>query len=207
MRLWMHHAGLRFLSVMAVVAALATTGIAASESGGAAASRVSPAALVSEETTVPGAPNCPMFPADNIWNTDISKLPVDSHSAAWLRGMDLRYERLLYFRRLSRKLGDGILYHDPWHHWASYSKQREDRYKNIDRTTIRRPPCYPERVEPNPKTYPVVVHRAGKSWNAYVPDLEGVYAAADSRERVIELITEAIPFHLRQLTASEASKP
>ena len=121
--------------------------------------------------------------------------------------MDLRYERLLYFRRLSRKLGDGILYHDPWHHWASYSKQREDRYKNIDRTTIRRPPCYPERVEPNPKTYPVVVHRAGKSWNAYVPDLEGVYDAADSRERVIELITEAIPFHLRQLTASEASKP
>ena len=23
-------------------------------------------------TKVPGAPNCPMFPADNIWNTDIS---------------------------------------------------------------------------------------------------------------------------------------
>ena len=29
-----------------------------------------------------------MFPADNIWNTDISKLPVDRHSAAWLRSMD-----------------------------------------------------------------------------------------------------------------------
>jgi hypothetical protein len=39
-------------------------------------------------TTVPGAPNCPMFPADNIWNTNISKLPVDRHSAAWLRSMD-----------------------------------------------------------------------------------------------------------------------
>jgi hypothetical protein len=39
-------------------------------------------------TTVPGAPNCPMFPADNIWNTDISKLPVDSHSRAWLRSMN-----------------------------------------------------------------------------------------------------------------------
>ena len=39
-------------------------------------------------TTVPGAPNCPLFPADNIWNTDISQLPVDSHSAAWLRSMD-----------------------------------------------------------------------------------------------------------------------
>jgi hypothetical protein len=39
-------------------------------------------------TTVPGAPNCPMFPASNVWNTDISRLPVDSHSAAWLRSMN-----------------------------------------------------------------------------------------------------------------------
>jgi hypothetical protein len=39
-------------------------------------------------TAVPGAPNCPMFPASNVWNTNISKLPVDSHSAAWLRSMD-----------------------------------------------------------------------------------------------------------------------
>jgi hypothetical protein len=39
-------------------------------------------------TSVPGAPNCPMFPANNVWNTNISKLPVDSHSAAWLRSMD-----------------------------------------------------------------------------------------------------------------------
>src|SRR5580658_4493378 len=36
-------------------------------------------------TAVPGAPDCPMFPADNIWNTNISRLPVDSHSGAWLR--------------------------------------------------------------------------------------------------------------------------
>jgi len=39
-------------------------------------------------TTVPGAPGCPMFPANNIWNTDVSKLPVDRHSAAWMRSMD-----------------------------------------------------------------------------------------------------------------------
>jgi hypothetical protein len=39
-------------------------------------------------TRVPGAPNCPMFPANNIWNTDISKLPVNPRSAAWLRSMD-----------------------------------------------------------------------------------------------------------------------
>jgi len=39
-------------------------------------------------TTVPGATNCPMFPADNVWNTNISKLPVDSQSAAWMQSMD-----------------------------------------------------------------------------------------------------------------------
>ncbi len=39
-------------------------------------------------TTVPGAPGCPMFPADNVWNTDISKLPVNPGSAAWMKSMD-----------------------------------------------------------------------------------------------------------------------
>jgi hypothetical protein len=39
-------------------------------------------------TTVRGAPGCPMFPADNVWNTDISKLPVNPRSAAWMRSMD-----------------------------------------------------------------------------------------------------------------------
>lgn len=53
-----------------------------------AVGRVQPVARASAETVVPGAPDCPMFPADNVWNTDISKLPVDSRSAAWLRSMD-----------------------------------------------------------------------------------------------------------------------
>ena len=35
-------------------------------------------------TPLPGAPNCSAFPDDNVWHSDISKLPVDSHSAAWL---------------------------------------------------------------------------------------------------------------------------
>ncbi len=39
-------------------------------------------------TPVPGAAGCPMFPSDNIWNTDISSLPVDVHSAQWLASMD-----------------------------------------------------------------------------------------------------------------------
>ncbi len=52
----------------------------------ALASPASPASGI--KTRVPGAHDCPMFPNDNVWNTDISKLPVDSHSAAWLRSMD-----------------------------------------------------------------------------------------------------------------------
>jgi len=50
-------------------------------------SKLPPKGLVMS-TAVPGAPRCPMFPADNIWNTNVSKLPVDGHSGAWLRSMD-----------------------------------------------------------------------------------------------------------------------
>jgi uncharacterized protein YjdB len=31
-----------------------------------------------------GLSNCPRFPADNVWNRDISALPVQANSAAWL---------------------------------------------------------------------------------------------------------------------------
>lgn len=52
--------------------------------------------------------------------------------------MDQHYLRLKYYLELSRKTGNGLMYHEPWHRWASYCKQREDKYKNIDRTTIRK---------------------------------------------------------------------
>jgi hypothetical protein len=52
-----------------------------------AAGRVSrPAAPIARGTTLPGT-KCPAFPADNVWNTPITGLPVDRHSAAWLRSM------------------------------------------------------------------------------------------------------------------------
>jgi hypothetical protein len=35
---------------------------------------------------LPGT-HCPAFPADNVWNTPVTGLPVDSHSAQWLRSM------------------------------------------------------------------------------------------------------------------------
>jgi hypothetical protein len=48
---------------------------------------VSPS-TASAGTPVPGAPNCPMFPADNVWNTPVAGLPVNPNSAAWMSSMD-----------------------------------------------------------------------------------------------------------------------
>ncbi len=36
----------------------------------------------------PGASGCPVFPADNVWHSDISKLPVHTRNAAWMASMD-----------------------------------------------------------------------------------------------------------------------
>ena len=35
----------------------------------------------------PAVAGCPVFPADNVWNTDISGLPVHAQSSAWLSNM------------------------------------------------------------------------------------------------------------------------
>jgi predicted RNase H-like HicB family nuclease len=44
--------------------------------------------------------------------------------------------------------------------------------------------------------YAVVVERAATNFSAYVPDLPGCVAVAESREEVLELIREAVDFHL-----------
>ena len=44
--------------------------------------------------------------------------------------------------------------------------------------------------------YAVVVEKAENNFSAYVPDLPGCIAAAESQEEVMELIREAIDFHL-----------
>ena len=38
-------------------------------------------------TVLPGT-DCPAFPADNVWNTPITGLPVNADSATWLASMD-----------------------------------------------------------------------------------------------------------------------
>ena len=44
--------------------------------------------------------------------------------------------------------------------------------------------------------YMVVIEEGPTSWGAYVPDLPGCIAAGESREEALELIHEAIEFHL-----------
>lgn len=44
--------------------------------------------------------------------------------------------------------------------------------------------------------YLVVVEKGPASYGAYVPDLPGCVAVAESREEVLVLIQEAIEFHL-----------
>lgn len=47
--------------------------------------------------------------------------------------------------------------------------------------------------------YTVVIEQGPTSYGAYVPDLPGCIAAAESRPEVISLIREAIEFHLETL--------
>ncbi len=55
--------------------------------GTLAAGGAGPAGAQPLGTILPGT-QCPAFPADNVWNTPISTLPVDADSATWLASMD-----------------------------------------------------------------------------------------------------------------------
>ena len=47
--------------------------------------------------------------------------------------------------------------------------------------------------------YMVVIERGEKSWGAHVPDLPGCVAAAKTRQEVLDLVREAIDFHIESL--------
>ena len=49
------------------------------------------------------------------------------------------------------------------------------------------------------KRYAVVIEQGPTSYGAYVPDLPGCVAVAETVEEVTELIREAIEFHLEGL--------
>jgi predicted RNase H-like HicB family nuclease len=47
--------------------------------------------------------------------------------------------------------------------------------------------------------YAVIVEEGENSFGAYVPDLPGCVAVAETKEEVLELIQEAIEFHIEGL--------
>ena len=55
--------------------------------------------------------------------------------------------------------------------------------------------------------YLVIYEHEGETWGAYVPDLPGCVAVADSREEVERLIADGIPLHLEALRAAGQSVP
>ncbi len=55
--------------------------------------------------------------------------------------------------------------------------------------------------------YVVVIEEGEKSFGAYVPDLPGCFASAETEDEVKQLIQEAIEFHLEDLTEAGARIP
>ena len=55
--------------------------------------------------------------------------------------------------------------------------------------------------------YMVVIEKGETSWGAYVPDLPGCVAVGETEQEVKRLISEAIEFHLEDLTESGTQIP
>ncbi len=55
--------------------------------------------------------------------------------------------------------------------------------------------------------YAFVLEEGPTSWGAYVPDLPGCVAAADTRDEVVALIREAIEFHIEALRLNGDAVP
>ena len=55
--------------------------------------------------------------------------------------------------------------------------------------------------------YMVVIEEGPTSFGAYVPDLPGCIAAGESKQEVLQLIQEAIEFHLEGIKIEGAAIP
>lgn len=53
----------------------------------------------------------------------------------------------------------------------------------------------------------VVIEKGESSYGAYVPDLPGCVAAGDSKEETLQLIKEAIDFHIEGLLEDNEDLP
>jgi predicted RNase H-like HicB family nuclease len=55
--------------------------------------------------------------------------------------------------------------------------------------------------------YMVIIEKGETAYGAYVPDLPGCIAAAETREETLQLIKEAIEFHIEGLRAEGRPVP
>jgi predicted RNase H-like HicB family nuclease len=55
--------------------------------------------------------------------------------------------------------------------------------------------------------YMVIIERGERNYSAYCPDLPGVVAAGETEEEAIELMKEAIEFHLEGLREDDLPIP
>ncbi len=55
--------------------------------------------------------------------------------------------------------------------------------------------------------YMVVIEKGENGYGAYVPDLPGCVAAGETRDEVVELIREAIEFHVEGLKEAGETLP
>jgi predicted RNase H-like HicB family nuclease len=63
------------------------------------------------------------------------------------------------------------------------------------------------RIEESMRRYAIVVEKGPTSYGAYVPDLPGCVAAADTRSEVLRLIREAIEFHIEAMREDGLAVP
>lgn len=48
-------------------------------------------------------------------------------------------------------------------------------------------------------TYTVILERTGTGYSAYVPDLPGCISVGSTREEIVEMMREAMEFHLESM--------
>lgn len=55
--------------------------------------------------------------------------------------------------------------------------------------------------------YAIVIEKTPRNYAAYVPDLPGCVVTADTRDEVVRLMREGIPFHIEGLLEEGESVP
>ncbi len=57
------------------------------------------------------------------------------------------------------------------------------------------------------KTYTIIIEKGERGYSAYCPDLPGVVAAGETEEETVELMREAVEFHLEGLKEDKEPIP